>query len=73
MAGAFQPGIGEDDGELLAAVAAGRVAFPLHAGGHRRRNLPQRVVAGEVAAAVVEQLEMVHIQHQQGERLFAAA
>ena len=61
-------GAGEDDRELLAAVAgrhvAGSAQVAPEAGGQRR----QRFVAGDVAARVVEGFEPVGVDHQERER-----
>ena len=61
-------GVGEDDHELVAAVAIQAVAG---AGGlaERARHGDQERVTGRVAAGVVERLEAVEVQHQHGERL----
>jgi hypothetical protein len=64
--GFVQPGMGQDDRELLAAipardVLAGDVLF--HGQGHEAQNLIARLVA----VRVVELLEMIDVRHQQRE------
>ena len=60
---ALQAGVGEDDGELLAAIAAHHVALALQAVLQHAGDLAQGIVAGQVAEAVVVGLEVVDIHH----------
>src|SRR5690606_24760378 len=66
--GALPAGVGQDDGELLAAVAAGHVALALQAVVQQTGHLAQGVVAGQVAERVVVALEVVDIRQQQRQR-----
>ncbi len=66
--GRGQGGVGHDHHELLAAIAAGQVHRP-HVAGQANRELAQHLVAGVVAEAVVDLLEVVDVQHQGGDRL----
>jgi hypothetical protein len=57
-------GIAEEDGELLAAEAADQIAPPDARLQHRGKLL-QRRVAGVVAEAIVDALEMINIDDEQ--------
>src|ERR1043166_6940545 len=64
--GAFDVRFGQDDGELLAAVAGEQLLLadaPLDAGG----KLAEGEVAAEVAEVVVDVLELVDVDHDQRE------
>ncbi len=67
LAGVFQRALGQDQQELLAAVATGHVA-----GADSRREdpaqLPQERVAGLVAEGVVETLEVIQVEHDDRQR-----
>jgi hypothetical protein len=56
-------GVGHDDRELLAAVAARQVDGP-DVGGQAHGELAQHLVADVVAEAVVDLLEVVDVDHQ---------
>ena len=61
-------GVGADDrGEFLAAEPADHVV-DAHAVAHRGGEDPQRLVAGRVTEAVVDRLEVIEIEHHQGDR-----
>ena len=55
-------GVGQQHDELLAAPAAGEVAGA-HAAAQRRAEGLEHLVAGLVAVAVVERLEVVEVEH----------
>ena len=63
--------LGQQDGELLAAVAGHEVGFA-GAVGEDRRHPAQDVVAPGVAEAVVDPLEVVEVHHQERERVAVA-
>ena len=63
-----QHGVRQDDREFLAAVARGDV-LALDVLLHRHGDEPQHLVAGEMAAGVVEILEMIDVGHHQRQRL----
>ncbi len=63
-----QIGVGQDDGELVAAVAGQQIARAFDGLAHRPRHLDEAVVAGRVAVGVVECLEVVDVDHYQSER-----
>ena len=60
-------GAGQDGRELVAAVAVQPVAVAGRAA-HRRANDDEQAVPGRMAHRVVERLERVQVQHQDGER-----
>ena len=63
-----QDGIGQHDRELFSAVARrGVLAFDVLLDRHRHQ--PQHLVAGQMAVAVVESLEMIDVGHHQRELL----
>ena len=57
--------LADEDGELVAAQAYGEVAFP-DATAQPEPELRQHLVAGVVAQGVVDALEVVDVEHQQG-------
>ena len=61
-----------DDGELVAADACDRVAVAKQAA-QTIRDHPDHLVAGSVAQSVVDLLEAIEIEHQQGDLLAGAA
>ena len=61
------PGVGEQDRELLPAVAAGEVPGPQHAPQHRA-DVGQDLVPHRMPALVVDLLEVVEVDEQQPER-----
>ena len=62
---------GQQDRELVAAEArAGIAGTDLGLGAPR--NFLERFVAGQVAEAIVDLLEVVHVDHQAGQRLAGA-
>src|SRR5918992_2533685 len=63
---ALQVGLGQDEHELLAAVAGEGVDVP-DAAGDPAPELDQHLVAPLVAVAVVDRLEVVDVQHEQGQ------
>ena len=65
-------GLGQQHRELVAAEAAEHVGRA-QAGGERPRHLAQQVVAGGVAAGVVDGLEVVEVDHDQAERAAVVA
>ena len=65
---ALHSGLRQQDGELLAAVAGQGVTGALHALVDDRRDLAEAGIAFLVAERIVEGLEAVHVDHQQGER-----
>ena len=67
IAGAMEIGVGADDQELLAAPAARDVGQAHHVLDDACQ-IHQHLVAGLVAVAVVDPLEVVQIQQQQGQR-----
>ena len=64
--GAGRIGLGQEDDELVAAVAGGRVDAP-DAGRDDVADAAQDAVAVEVAVPVVDGLELVEVHHQQAE------
>ena len=60
-------GLGQDRGELLAAVAREQL-LATDAAEQPARHLAQHVVAGEVAVLVVDRLEVIDVEHQQRQR-----
>ena len=65
-------GVGQDDAELLAAVAPGQVAAPQFLAQQACEQL-QRVVALGVAMGIVDVLEMVDVEHDHHQRMPVAA
>ena len=69
----FQPlhqrGAGQRDNELLAAVATGQIARPLHGLAQHLRDMSQHCVACVVAPAIVDLLEVVEVEDKQCKRL----
>ena len=59
-----QAGVGQQDGELVAAQPGEEVAGP-QGRAQARADLPEQVVAGVVAEAVVDLLEAVEVEQQQ--------
>ena len=69
--GLMPVGLDEDDGELLAAIAAGGIGRPqpvLQDGCHR----PQHFVADDMSVAVVDLLEVIDVDEQKRERALIA-
>ena len=66
--GAQLIGIGQQHGELLAAIARRQLARALHRAGQGLGHALQAAVARNVAVVVVVGLEIVHIDHQQRQR-----
>jgi len=64
-------GLGEDDEELVAAVADDHVGVPNRALRHRR-DLAQHHVARRVAVVVVDLLEPVYVDHQESDGVVMA-
>jgi hypothetical protein len=64
-------GVGQDDGQLLAAIARHDVGAAHHALLHGPRHGLQADVTLRVAVAVVELLEMIDIDHQHPQRMLA--
>ena len=60
-------GVRQQDRELLAAVAAGEVPGPQHAA-QRRADVREHLVPHRVPALVVDLLEVVQVEQEQGER-----
>jgi hypothetical protein len=60
-------GVGQQDRELLPALAAGEVLVPQH-GAQRRADAGQDLVAHRVPMLVVDLLEVVEVDHEQRER-----
>ena len=73
LLGTLLIGVGENDRELLATVAAGRITFALQAVAQGCTDSAQGVVTGEVAECIVVGLEVVDIQHQQRQGRVEAA
>src|SRR5919106_3528386 len=69
---ALQVGLGQDEHELLAAVA-GEGVDVADAAGDPAPELDQHLVAPLVAEAIVDQLEVVDVQHEQGQDAAEAA
>jgi hypothetical protein len=69
--GAVCGGVGENEGELFAALPT-RDVFGANAGFEDVGDGLQRGVSGEMAVGVIEALEVVDVDHQHGEGLFAA-
>ena len=65
-------GVGQHQGEFLAAVTRGQVTGPRARAADRLGHLAQRLVTGQVAEAVVEGFEVVHVDHQQRQLLLLA-
>jgi hypothetical protein len=65
--GAVDIGVRQDDRELVAADPE-RAIGAAHVGGDRRRGLAQDLVAGGVAAGIVDALEVVEVQDGQRHR-----
>ena len=63
---------GQQQRKLLAAIARDHVGRALAGGLQQVGDGLQAGIAGRMAVAVIEQLEMVHIQQQQGQRITAA-
>jgi hypothetical protein len=59
----------QEQRELLAADAAGKVSGPVHAGGQATGKPLQHLIAYGVTVAVVEALEMVGVHDEHRERL----
>ena len=57
---------GDDEGELVAADAEGEV-FGAHAAAQALRDLPEQLVAHVVAVGVVDRLELVEVEVEEGE------
>ncbi len=64
-------GIGHDDHEFLAAIAAGQIDAA-HIGRNPAGEFAQHLVADVVAMGVVDRLEEVDVHDQEGERLAGA-
>ena len=62
--GLVEAGVGQQDGELVAAEPGQHVARPQR-GAQPRADLAEQVVAGVVAEAVVDLLEPVEVEQQQ--------
>ena len=60
-------GVGQQDGELFPALAAGEVLVAQH-GAQRRADAGQDLVAHRVPVLVVDLLEVVEVDHEQRER-----
>ena len=58
-------------GEFLAAVAGGEIELGLHACCKKSAQRSQAAISRHMTVVVVERLEMIGIDHQQGERLLA--
>ena len=71
-AGAVLAGAGHEHDELVAAVAGDDVAVAA-ALGEQRRHVLEQPVAGLVPVAVVDRLEVVHVEEQDAGRAAAAA
>ena len=65
LLGLVQPGVGQQDGELVAAQPGEDLAGPQR-GLQARADLAQQLVTGVVAEAVVDLLEAVEVEQQQG-------
>ena len=57
-------GLGEEDGELVATGAVRDVGLPQRAA-YERRGSAEQLVATQLAEPVVDDLEVVHVQHEQ--------
>lgn len=66
---AVSVGVGEDQHELLAAVADDHIGGALHLALQRLGDADQAVVSLLVAVGVVEGFEVVHIEHDDRQRL----
>jgi hypothetical protein len=64
-------GLGEHDGELFASVTC-EAALATQAGTHHPGDLPQHMVARNMATLVVDVLEVIHVEEQHGERASVA-
>ena len=71
-AAALGVGLVDQRHELVTAEAGQHLALPQHRL-HALRRLAQHPVAGVVAVAVVDRLEVVEVDHQQGQAFAAAA
>ncbi len=60
-------GIGQHDGELLAAQPPGDIQFPQATAQHIGQD-PQHAVADGVSMGIIDQLEAVEVHHQQADR-----
>jgi hypothetical protein len=67
LEGRGNPGVGEQDRELLPAVAAGEVPGPQHAAQHRA-DVGQDLVPHRMAPRVIDLLEVVEVDEQQPQR-----
>lgn len=65
-------GVGQNAGELFASIARHQISRPLQARFQYSGNLAQAVVASLVSVPVVESLEKIYIQHDDGQGQFAA-
>ena len=65
--GAFDRRLGQQDEELLAAVAAFHVAAAQHVA-HARADGRQHRVAAQVAVAIVDVLEVIEVEHDERDR-----
>ena len=65
-------GVGEDDDELLAAVARGQVERPAREAREHARNRLHRLVSGLVSVAIVVGLEVIDVRQQERDRLAIA-
>ena len=65
-------GVGHDDDEFLAAIAAGQIDAA-DIGGDAVGEFLEHFVADVVAVAVIDRLEVVDVENEEGERLARAA
>jgi len=68
ISSAAGPGIGEQDRELLPAVAPGEVPHPQHRSRSTAPTFGQDLVPHRMPPLVVDLLEMVEVEEQQPER-----
>ena len=65
----FAWNLGQNQEELLAAVAAG-VVIGANGGSDRGGEPEQRLIAGQMAVFIIDALEMIQIDQRHGDRLF---
>ena len=63
--GAIGVGVGQQAGELLAAIPRDQVGRPPDTRRHRPSQVPQAIIAGQVTVVVVEALEQVDVDQEE--------
>jgi len=68
----FDAGTGQQMREFLSAISREQISRPMFDGENRLRNTAQQSIAGRVSEFIVVCLEVVHVEHEEGDEISSA-